>query len=136
MRNTGWKPFLTDALKEKYKQLADRCRAVLFSAPCGFGKSCAARALAGAGRTVTLSVRDLGFFLPGSDAQWNTLILDDLEELEDESAQALCGLLRDCRSRQFLLLSRGPLPGWLLLFQTTGVLGGDGTRLFAGSGHR
>ena len=40
--------FLTDALKEKYKQLADRCRAVLFSAPCGFGKSCAARALAGA----------------------------------------------------------------------------------------
>ena len=56
--------FLTDALKEKYKQLADRCRAVLFSAPCGFGKSCAARALAGPGRTVTLSAREPGFSLP------------------------------------------------------------------------
>lgn len=116
--------FLTDALKEKYKQLADRCRAVLFSAPCGFGKSCAARALAGPGRTVTLSAREPGFSLPSLKEKWNTLILDDLEELEDEGAQqALCGLLRSCRSHRVLLLSRGPLPGWLLPFQTTGVLG-------------
>lgn len=116
--------FLTDALKEKYKQLADRCRAVLFSAPCGFGKSCAARALAGPGRTVTLSAREPGFSLPSLKEKWNTLILDDLEELEDEGAQqALCGLLRSCRSQRVLLLSRGPLPGWLLPFQTTGVLG-------------
>ena len=116
--------FLTDALKEKYKQLADRCQAVLFSAPCGFGKSCAARALAGPGRTVTLSVREPGFSLPSLKEKWNTLILDDLEELEDEGAQqALCGLLRSCRSHRVLLLSRGPLPGWLLPFQTTGVLG-------------
>ena len=116
--------FLTDALKEKYKQLADRCRAVLFSAPCGFGKSCAARALAGPGRTMTLSAREPGFSLPSLKEKWNTLILDDLEELEDEGAQqALCGLLRSCRSHRVLLLSRGPLPGWLLPFQTTGVLG-------------
>ena len=116
---------LTNTLIQKFKQLSVRCRAVFFSAPCGFGKTCAAQALAAStGRTVVqVSARDAGFALPRAGGKWRVLILDDLQDLSDESArQALCAMLRDCPDRQFFLLSRGALPGWLMPFQTAGVL--------------
>ena len=115
---------LTNALIQKYKQLSGRCRAVFFSAPTGFGKTVAARALATGKRVVTLSARDPAFALPPAAGTWATLVVDDLQDLNSEAdQQALCDLLRDCPDRRFLFLSRGPLPSCLMPFQAAGVLG-------------
>ena len=115
---------LTNTLIQKYKKLTGQCRAVYFSAPSGFGKTCAAAALATGKRVVTLSAREPGFALPSPDGTWTTLVLDDLQDLQsEERQQALCALLRDCPDRQFLLLSRSDLPSWLMPYQTAGVLG-------------
>ena len=115
---------LPNALIQKYKQLSGRCRAVFFSAPTGFGKTVAARALATGKRVITLSAREPALVLPSPDGTWGTLILDDLQDLDnDDTQKALCALLRDCPDRQFLLLSRGELPSWLMPFQVAGVLG-------------
>ena len=116
--------FLTDALKEKYKQLADRCRGGAFqralripakAAPPGRWPAWPHRDPVGpgAGLLAAQPERKVEYLDPGRPGG-----------AEDEGAQqALCGLLRSCRSHRVLLLSRGPLPGWLLPFQTTGVLG-------------
>ena len=115
---------LPNALIQKYKQLSGRCRAVFFSAPTGFGKTVAARALATGKRVITLSAREPALVLPSPDGTWGTLILDDLQDLDnDDTQKALCARLRDCPDRQFLLLSRGELPSWLMPFQVAGVLG-------------
>lgn len=115
---------LTQALLQKYKQLSGRCRAVFFSAPTGFGKTCAAKALATGRRVVTLSAQDPAYVLPPATGTWATLVVDDLQDLDSEAdRQALCTLLRDCPDRHFLFLSRGPLPSCFMPFQAAGVLG-------------
>lgn len=116
--------FLPLVLKDKYKQLSARYRAVFITAPCGFGKTTLARALVTGNRILTLSARDPALTLPVQDAKWGTLVLDDLQDLENETArETLCALLREGNDRRFLLLSRGPLPSWLMPFQAAGVLG-------------
>lgn len=115
---------LSHPLIQKYKQLSGQRRAVFVSAPTGFGKTCAAGALATGRRVVTLSARDPAFALPPPGGTWATLVVDDLQELDSEAdQQALCALLRDCPDRRFLFLSRGPLPSCLMPFQAAGVLG-------------
>lgn len=115
---------LSSSLVQKYKQLSGRCRAVFFSAPCGFGKTAVAQALVTGSRAITLSVREPGFALPDTAGKWKILLLDDLQELEEETGQnSLCTMLRGCPDRRFLLLSRGPLPSWLMPYQTAGVVG-------------
>lgn len=115
---------LSHPLIQKYKQLSGQRRAVFVSAPTGFGKTCAAGALATGRRVVTLSARDPAFALPPAAGTWATLVVDDLQDLDSEAdQQALCALLRDCPDRRFLFLSRGPLPSCLMPFQAAGVLG-------------
>lgn len=114
---------LTQTLQQKYKSAAGSCRALFFSAPSGFGKTCAARTLAGGKGVQYRCARDPRFALPARTERWNTLILDDFQDLTDEAQQKeVRALLRECPDRQFLLLSRGLLPGWLIPFQTAGVL--------------
>ncbi len=114
---------LSNALLKKYKQMSARCRALFFSAPCGFGKTSAAHALVKDSGALFLSARNPDFALPEMQGRWSTLVIDDVQEMEDQVRQdQFCALLRECPDRHFLLLSRGVLPGWLLPFQTAGVL--------------
>ncbi len=63
------------------------------------------------------------------DGDWNILLLDDLQELQEEQDWlALCSLIRESPQRRFVLLSRGVPRGCLMAFQYTGlmiVLGAD-----------
>ena len=114
---------ITAALSRRFETAMRKGRAVLFSAPCGFGKSTAARALLAGKRVLELSVDDPKFSLPPASGRWDVLLIDDLQWLADAGDQeALCETIRNEQDKQFVLLTRGTMPGWLIPFQAAGVL--------------
>lgn len=57
------------------------------------------------------------------DGDWNILLLDDLQELQEEQDWlALCSLIRESPQRRFVLLARGAPRGCLKAFQYTGLM--------------
>ena len=113
---------LKPTLAARYAEAMSRGRVVLFSAPCGFGKTTAAHALA-AGRVWARSADQPDFSLPTQEELWDTLLIDDLQYLTEKADQdALCELIRTCPQRRFLLLTRGVTPSWLLPFQIAGMM--------------
>lgn len=114
---------ITAAMSRRFETAMRKGRAVLFSAPCGFGKSTAARALLAGKRVLELSVDDPKFSLPPASGRWDVLLIDDLQWLTDAGDQeALCETIRNEQDKQFVLLTRGTMPGWLIPFQAAGVL--------------
>ena len=97
-------------------------RVALFSAPCGFGRTVASRALLADCRVRELSADGEELRLPADDGTWDVLLLDELQNLPDSGQEPLCALLRTAVERRFVLLSRGGLPGWLAPFQFSGLL--------------
>ena len=72
---------LKPALVQQFEKAMVKGRAVLFSAPCGFGKTTTARQLL-AGREVCVrSVGDPHYALPGAQEDWQILLVDDLQLL-------------------------------------------------------
>lgn len=114
---------LRRGLSDQVEAALAQSRVLFFSAPCGFGKTAVARTLF-AGRYVqTLSADDPAFRLPAAGGKWRTLVVDDLQYLTgEEEQQALCSLIRKDPERHFVFLSRSEVPGWLIPFQTTGIL--------------
>ena len=98
-------------------------RALFFSAPCGFGKTAVAEALLSGREVLRLSADSADFSLPSAEADWQILLLDDLQDMQEEQDwNALCELIRTCPDRRFVLLSRGAPPGCLMAFQYTGLM--------------
>ena len=98
-------------------------RALFFSAPCGFGKTAVAEALLSGREVLRLSADSADFSLPSAEADWQILLLDDLQDMQEEQDwNALCELIRACPERRFVLLSRGTPPGSLMAFQYTGLM--------------
>ncbi len=93
-----------------------------FSArPAALGKTAVAEALLSSREVLRLSADSAGFKLPSAEADWQILLLDDLQDMqEDQDWNALCELIRACPERRFVLLSRGTPPGSLMAFQYTG----------------
>ena len=98
-------------------------RVLFFSAPCGFGKTAVAEALLSGREVLRLSADSADFSLPSAEADWQILLLDDLQDMQEEQDwNALCELIRACPERRFVLLSRGTPPGSLMAFQYTGLM--------------
>ena len=58
-----------------------------------------------------------------SAGNWDILVIDDLQMLQEESDwQLLCELIRARAERRFVLLSRGAVPGCLMAFLYTGLM--------------
>ncbi len=111
------------SLEEIFLTGWEHCRVILFSAPCGCGKTTTASALLSGHTICTFSAADGEFpadsIPPGCDA----VLVDDLQYLlEPAHQQAMCDLIRTRRDLHFILLSRGPIPGWLMPFQFAGIL--------------
>ena len=114
------------SLQELFNTAWTRGRVLLFSAPCGSGKTTTARALLAPFRCHWLNGQTLSF----SDLQPDSLpdksdavVVDDLQYLVDSERQhALCELIRARTDLRFVLLGRNPLPGWLMPFQFAGLL--------------
>ncbi len=110
-------PVIETRLAEAYRAAMERGRIVVFSAPCGFGKSVVSHALLRGCRVRELSADEGDFAFPADDGTWDVLRLDQMQNLPEEEQDGLCHLLRTAVERRFVLLSRGALPGWLAPFQ-------------------
>ena len=114
-------------VKPSVEKLFDRFlrqgRVLFFSAPCGFGKTVLADALLHGRNVLRQSAADPDCAIPPSAQDWDILLIDDLQLMQEEAGQqALCELIRSSPERRFVLLSRGVLPGCLTAFQYTGLM--------------
>ena len=115
--------FLKSSLEETFRSAWDNCRLLLFSAPCGCGKTTTAFALLRGRNVCALSAADADFAPETIPASCEAVLVDDLQLLlEPERQQALCTLIRSRADLRFLLLGRGRVPGWLMPFQLAGVM--------------
>ena len=111
------------AVRQRFERFLSHGRILFFSAPCGFGKTALAETLLSGQKVLRRSAADPEFSLSVLPEDWDILLLDDLQQLQEESdAPALCELIRSRPERRFVLLSRGAPPGPLAAFQYTGLM--------------
>lgn len=109
------------SVEKQFDRFLRQGRVLFFSASCGFGKTAVAEALLSSREVLRLSADSAGLKLPSAEADWQILLLDDLQDMQEEQDwNALCELIRACPERRFVLLSRGTPPGSLMAFQYTG----------------
>ena len=134
------------SVQKRFDSFMVHGRVLFFSAPCGFGKTVLADALLRGRNVLRQSAADPDCAIPPSEQDWDILLIDDLQLMQEEAGQqALCKLIRSSPERRFVLLSRGVPPGCLTAFQYTGLMtvleaddllfdAGDVRRLFQLSG--
>lgn len=111
------------SLEETFQTGWDYSRIILFSAPCGFGKTVVAKALLLEHKVCELSGVDGVFISENIPQSCDTVLIDDLQELLDpEQQKALCELIRLRKDLHFVLLGRGHIPGWLMPFRFAGIM--------------
>lgn len=111
------------SLEEIFLAGWEHCRVILFSAPCGCGKTTTATELLLGHTVYTLNAADADFLPENIPQDCNTVLVDDLQYLlEPERREELCNLMRVRTELHFVLLNRGPVPGWLMPFQFAGIL--------------
>ena len=111
------------SVEKQFDRFLRQGRVLFFSAPCGFGKTAVAEALLSSREVLRLPAGSASFKLPSAEADWQILLLDDLQDMQEEQDwNALCELIRACPERRFVLLSRGTPPGSLMAFQYTGLM--------------
>ena len=134
------------SVQKRFDSFMVHGRVLFFSAPCGFGKTVLADALLRGRNVLRISAAAPDCAIPPSAQDWDILVIDDLQLMQEEAGQqALCELIRSSPERHFVLLSRGVPPGCLTAFQYTGLMtvleaddllfdAGDVRRLFQLSG--
>ena len=111
------------SVEQQFDRFLRQGRVLFFSAPCGFGKTAVAEALLSSREVLRLPADSAGFKLPSAEQDWDILLIDDLQLMQEEAGQqALCELIRSSPERNFVLLSRGVPPGCLTAFQYTGLM--------------
>ena len=111
------------SVQKRFDSFMAHGRVLFFSAPCGFGKTVLADALLRGRNVLRQSAADPDCAIPPSEQDWDILLIDDLQLMQEEAGQqALCELIRSSPERRFVLLSRGVPPGCLTAFQYTGLM--------------
>ena len=111
------------SVQKRFDSFMVHGRVLFFSAPCGFGKTVLADALLRGRNVLRQSAADLDCAIPPSEQDWDILLIDDLQLMQEEAGQqALCELIRSSPERHFVLLSRGAPLGCLMAFQYTGLM--------------
>lgn len=111
------------SLKEIFLTGWEHCRVILFAAPCGCGKTTTAAALLSGHTVCTLRAADEEFVPEDISSDCDAVLVDDLQYLlEPKRQKALCEMIRTRTDLHFVLLGRGPIPGWLMPFQFAGIL--------------
>lgn len=111
------------SVQKRFDSFMAHGRVLFFSAPCGFGKTVLADALLRGRNVLRQSAADPDCAIPPTAQDWDILLIDDLQLMQEEAGQqALCELIRSSPERHFVLLSRGVPPGCLTAFQYTGLM--------------
>ena len=117
------KAVLRAELAERFAAAMVEKRAILMSVPCGFGKTTTANLLLADRDVCRRTAGSPGFSLPGSGEPWETLLVDDLQELSvPQDQETLMALIRDNPQRRVVMLTRGTVPSWLIPFQIAGIM--------------
>ena len=117
------KIIIKPSVQKRFDSFMVHGRVLFFSAPCGFGKTVLADALLRGRNVLRQSAAAPDWAIPSSAQDWDILLIDDLQLMQEEAGQqALCELIRSSPERRFVLLSRGVPPGCLTAFQYTGLM--------------
>ena len=109
------------ALRDALQSGLTHYKIMFLSAPTGWGKTAAVSKLLEKQNAACLSLRKKP--LPSYFSKERVILLDDFQELPFQAEQQFRELLRKSpRGQRFVLLSRGPLPGYLTLYEATGAL--------------
>ena len=111
------------AVQQQFQSFMHSGRILFFSAPCGFGKTAVAHALLSGEKVLRLSAEMPDFSPEHLQGDWNVLLIDDFQEMQEErDLQALYALIRASAEKRFVILSRGAPPGYLQAFQYAGLM--------------
>ena len=87
------------SVQKRFDRFMAHGRVLFFSAPCGFGKTVLADALLRGRNVLRQSAADPDCAIPPSAQDWDILLIDDLQFMQEEAGQqALCELIRSVRS--------------------------------------
>lgn len=121
--NSSTSVIIQPSIEEVFIKGWEQGRIILFSAPCGFGKTTIAKALLSKNRICELNVHDSEFLPKDILKECDVVLVDDLQYLlEAERQKALYELIISRTDLHFVLLGRGHVPGWLMPFQFAGSL--------------
>lgn len=111
------------ALKETFLTGWENYQIIMFSAPCGFGKTVVAKELLLKHTVFELNACDDEFLSNDIPDKCNVVMVDDLQYLlESDRQKGLCDMIRSREDLHFILLGRGHVPGWLMPFQFAGTM--------------
>ena len=86
----------------QFESFWERGKVLFFSAPCGIGKMALADTLLEGYPVPRLHAGEASFTLPSLEDAWQTLLIDDLQYMQEEQDwQALRALIRESTWRRF-----------------------------------
>lgn len=111
------------SLEELFWTSWEQHQIIMFSAPCGYGKTTTVKALLSKHKVCQLNVLNSEFSTKDIPEDCNVVMVDDLQYLLNSDRQKLlCELIRSRTDLHFVLLGRGRVPGWLMPFQLVGAM--------------
>lgn len=122
--------FISDSFAGRFTSALSECQMIMFSAPCGCGKTVVAHEMLGSKKARFLSADSGELPSPGQISE-GIIVIDDLQLMTDaDDCDRLCRLIKGEPKKKFLLLSRGTVPGFLMPFSVTGAMYVFGTKDF------
>ncbi len=87
------------SVQKRFDSFMVHGRVLFFSAPCGFGKTVLADALLRGRNVLRQSAADLDCAIPPSEQDWDILLIDDLQLMQEEAGAPFCAALARCAAR-------------------------------------
>ncbi len=110
-------------IQRKFDETMKHGRIIMFSAPCGFGKSTVANALLSGKNALTLCGDELEAGFSEKCAEYSFIIVDRFQLIRSETVrEELCELIRVSPDKRFVILSRGSALGALAPFRLAGIM--------------
>ena len=116
---------IKEKIRKKFQEFMENGRIMVFSAPCGFGKTTVAKELLKKSGKRILEKRadEIDVSALSSQDPWDVLLIEDLQLLQSrEEYQALCALIQSSHQKRFVFLTRGEIFGALIPYQLSGLL--------------